>query len=57
MIRLIIECHNAEFWTEINRKEYVTIDVDLPELENLLTRGGKGENGFEMWRLVGAEVR
>lgn len=40
----------------IDRRDYVTVDVELPELEALLKRGGHGEGGFESWRLLGAEI-
>ena len=56
MIRLIVECHKADFNAGSERKDYVTLDVELPELERMLTKGGKGEMGFESWRLLGAEV-
>ncbi|MHB8086300.1 MAG: hypothetical protein ACYDHZ_10780 [Dehalococcoidia bacterium] len=56
MIRLIVECHEADFNAGFDRKNYITLDVKLPELERLLTKGGKGEMGFESWRLLGAEV-
>ena len=56
MIRLIVECHEADFNIGTERKTYVTIDTELPELERLLKRGGKGEMGFESWQLLGAEV-
>ena len=56
MIRLIIECHEVDANVGIERKDYTTLDVELPELEALLKRGGKGPMGFESWRLLGAEV-
>lgn len=56
MIRFVVECHEMYYGPGIDRRDYVTVDVELPELEALLTRGGKGEGGFESWRLLGAEV-
>lgn len=56
MIRLIVECHEYDFNSGLERKDYRTLDVDLPELESLLKLGGRGEMGFESWRLLGAEV-
>lgn len=35
---------------------YETIDVDVPELEDRLRRGGSGENGYDVTDLVGVEV-
>ena len=56
MIRLVVECHEMQYGPGIDRRDYVTVDVELPELEALLKRGGRGEDGFESWRLLGAEI-
>ena len=56
MIRFVIEVHETQYGPGIDRRDYVTLDVDLPELESMLKRGGKGEGGCESWRLLGAEV-
>lgn len=56
MIRFVVECHEMQYGPGIDRRDYVTVDVELPELEALLTRGGRGEGGFESWRLLGAEI-
>ncbi len=56
MIRFVVEVHEMQFGPGIDRRDYVTLDVDLPELEGMLKRGGRGEGGFESWQLLGAEV-
>ena len=56
MIRFVVECHEMQYAPGIDRRDYVTVDVQLPELEALLKRGGRGEGGFESWRLLGAEI-
>lgn len=56
MIRFVVECHEMQYDSGRERRDYVTVDADLPELEELLARGGKGESGFESWRLLGAEI-
>lgn len=56
MIRLIIEMHEVQYGPGIDRRDYTTLDVDMPELEEMLKRGGKGEGGFESWRLLGVEI-
>ena len=56
MIRFVVECHEMQYGPGIDRRDYVTVDVELPELEALLKRGGRGEGGFGSWRLLGAEI-
>ena len=56
MIRLVIECHEYDFNSGMERRDFHTVDVELPEVEAMLKRGGKGEMGFESWRLLGAEM-
>ena len=56
MIRFIVECHKSDFNSGLERRDYVTVDVGVPELERLLSKGGRGDMGFESWRLLGAEV-
>ncbi len=56
MIRFVIEKHEVQYGPGLDRRDYLTLDLDLPELEGLLRRGGKGEGGFESWRLLGAEI-
>lgn len=57
MIRLIIQSHEFCGNTGLEHKALHTIDVELPELEAMMRRGGRGESGFESWQLIGAEVR
>ena len=56
MIRFVVEVHEMQYGPGIDRRDYVTLDVDIPELEAMLKRGGKGEGGFESWRLLCVEV-
>jgi hypothetical protein len=35
---------------------YETLDIDVPELECALTRGGRG-SGYDITQLVGVEIR
>ena len=57
MLRIIIERHEQDNNSGVDRKDYYTLDLDIPELEAALTRGGHGEMGFETHRLIGVEVR
>lgn len=56
MLRFIVERHEMHYGPGIDRRDYFTLDIDLPELEGMLVRGGSGEGGFESWRLIGVEV-
>lgn len=56
MLRLIIEVHCMHYGPGIDRRDYTTLDLDIPELEEMLNRGVAGEGGFESWRLLGAEI-
>lgn len=56
MIRLIVQRHEMNCNTGEDRRDFFTLDVDLPDLEAMLTSGGRGEMGFESWQLLGAEV-
>lgn len=56
MIRLVVQSHEHDFNSGMERKDFHTIVVDIPELEAMLNRGGKGEMGFESWQLLGAEI-
>jgi hypothetical protein len=37
-------------------KEYETVDVIVPALEEILLRGGSGPAGFDQSRVLGVEV-
>jgi len=56
MLRFILERHEQDHNAGLDRRDYYTIDIDLPEIEAALQRGGRGEMGFELHRLVGVEV-
>ena len=56
MIRFVIERHEHDFNSGLERRDFKTLDVDLPELEEMLGRGGRGEMGFESWQLRGVEI-
>lgn len=56
MIRFIVQQHQNDFNSGLESKTFHTIEIDVPELEELLNRGGKGEMGFEHWQLLGVEI-
>jgi hypothetical protein len=55
MIRFIIEHDTCNLTTDYRHKELQTIDIDIPELEKILSPGGIGD-GWSLSRLVGVEV-
>ncbi len=56
MIRFILEKHYVNYNEGVNSKSFITLDIDLPELESLLKSGGSGEVGFEHTTLSGIEL-
>ena len=38
-------------------ERYETIDIDVPELEKILIRGGFGESGYDKTELIGVELK
>ncbi|WP_312911027.1 hypothetical protein [Stutzerimonas nitrititolerans] len=56
MIRFIVQRHEQDHNSGLERRDFVTLDASVPELERLLCRGGRGEMGFEHWQLLGVEL-
>lgn len=56
MIRFIVQRHEQDHNCGLERRDFVTIDASVPELERLLRKGGRGEMGFESYQLLGAEL-
>ena len=56
MIRFIIQIHERDENSGLEYKDFRTLDMELPELQSLLLRGGPGERGFELWSLLGVEI-
>ncbi len=56
MIRFIVQRHEQDHNSGLERRDFVTIDASVPELEQLLRKGGRGEMGFEHYQLLGAEL-
>lgn len=56
MIRFIIQTHEFDFNSGFERKDFQTIDLDVPSLEQLLKSGGRGEMGFCSTTLIGVEI-
>ena len=56
MLRFILERHEMHFGPGIDRRGHYTLDIDVPELQAVLSSGGSGEDGFESHRLLGVEI-
>lgn len=56
MIRFIVQRHESDFNSGLDSKTFHTFEIDVPELEQMLSQGGRGEMGFEHWQLLGIEI-
>jgi hypothetical protein len=59
MIRIIIRTDDASMAAHVGGAvltQYKTIDVDLPEVEALLSSGGSSEDSFRHVQAVGIEI-
>jgi hypothetical protein len=55
VIRFIVEQRCSV--NGLETRAFKTIDFHVPELENLLIKGGLGEDSYEYWQLVGVEIK
>lgn len=56
MIRFIINRKYKDQWNGQEDQSYETVDIDVPELERILTSGGFSERGYDQRTLQGVEV-
>ena len=56
MLRFVIKrtIHNEDM--AYHSEGFKTIDIDVPELELILSSGGSGNGGYDESRLVGIEI-
>lgn len=57
MIRFILKRRVRDNVSGYDETSIHSVDIDVPELEALLSRGGSGENGFDFTALYGVELR
>lgn len=57
MIRFILKREVSDRYSGAEYEQLYTVDVNVPELERELTRGGLSQEAYEIVSLVGAEVR
>ena len=55
MIRFIVK-KSFRYVSGVEGQEFYTIDQDVKELENCLTKGGHGIEEYERHELIGVEV-
>ena len=55
MIRFIIE-RKYKYPNGLEDDELETVDIDVPQLERILTDGGSSEDGYDLRYLLGVEV-
>ena len=56
MLRLIIRRRMKDQHTGLETDGFETVDMDIPELEQILTVGGMSESGYDVRELAGVEV-
>lgn len=56
MLRFIVQRHEVDCGPCFERRDFFTLDIEVPQLEAMLRRGGKGEMGFDSWTLQGVEI-
>ena len=56
MIRMIFKRTVFDTNANLREEEFETKDIELPEVEKLLMRGGSGQGGFDCTSFVGLEI-
>lgn len=56
MIRLIVQRHEVNCNSGEDSKSYFTFDIEHPEIESILSGGGRGQMGFDLRQVMGVEV-
>lgn len=57
MLRFIIKSEWRDGYNGSTGEDLSTLDIDLPELEKILSSGGFSETSYQRCSLVGVEVR
>lgn len=56
MLRFVFQVSRLDGNTGLKTKGIETIDIDVPELESVITKGGLSENSYEVHDLFGIEI-
>lgn len=57
MLRFILKQERYDSHINFHTEAMFTVDIDVPELEEILTSGGSGEQGYSQTYLVGVEIK
>ncbi len=57
MIRFIMKTIINSNVDGFKAEDFKTLDLEVPELEEMLMAGGRGTLGFEMTEFIGLEIR
>lgn len=56
MLRFIIRRRIKDQWSGLSDDGFETLDIDVPELERILSGGGCGEHSYDVRSLAGVEI-
>lgn len=56
MIRFIVRRKFKDNYNGCELDSFETYDIDVPELESVLSSGGSGESGYDVSTLAGIEI-
>lgn len=56
MLRVILRRRHKDRCTGLESAGYQTVDIDVPEIEEILRGGGVAEDGYDVRELAGIEI-
>lgn len=57
MLRFILKRTVSDRHSGLQSEHFETVDIDVPELQALLLRGGSGMDEYDFTQLVGVEIK
>ena len=57
MLRIILKREQYDAHSGCREQNFITIDVEAPEVERALSSGGFGESGYDVTHIIGVEVK
>lgn len=55
-LRFILKRNIKDQYNGCEHEHLQTLDLEVPELEEALSGGGRGENGYDITSLLGVEI-